>query len=509
MNKIFGLLSVLAVVAACGSETVDVSAPRTRPVPDTEGCYDVGQDPHTFACTPGCNYLEGSLRPFHGITTGICVLACHADGHLVPVCFPREDAGTDASDASTDNAPVDTTDVAITEDAMPVDIPHVRCMSDTECDDRDEATTDRCDLAGGVCHHTRTVVEAPFDPVMRQMVRSLCEQPIMCSTGNAVELRAGCGGGEFVWMELGYPLDVAFNMPPPSGRIHIAPRLSAGDPRDSFRVRAFINASRTPVIDRVMSVAEIERGVDVSVTTAGDVLLLFLPAGDSLLTTTLQWDLPVGRLTDGEGRNLSTCLQAGPFVSIPQHGFLHLQESVSGRLECVGTVLRPDSLGGPRAGWAREVSDTTLYYIDFPPSPFGRVYSFATAREAVSWIESPIGLQTMCTTVLVLPDHTFSSLTGSARVNIGVRPGAYVEWSDATGIVHQGIADQRFSITETEWPIGVPFTGTLYGTLVGMPTSVTNVTDMLGRYRMSSSPLGTALGARGIFLAATMNHYND
>lgn len=510
MKTLIGLLMVL-VLAACSSEAVDVSAPTTRRTPDAWGCYNVGEDPNSFSCTPGCNYLEGNLRPFHGDMSGICVLACHANGRLVPSCSAREDAGADASEAAAnDGPPVDTTDVVMTEDATPVDVPPVRCMSDMECNDRDEMTTDRCDVMSGLCHHTRTIVtEPPFDPVMRQAVRNLCEQPRTCVGGNQVELRSGCGAGwETIWLELGYLFDLAYSTVPSSGIIHVAPRLSAGDRRDSFRVRVIINASRTAVIDRVMSVAEIERGLDVPVTMAGDILFLFLPAGDSLFTTVLQWDLPAGHVTDGEGRNLSTCLQAGPFTSIPQHGFLRLQEGTDGRLECTGRVLRPDSLSGPTSGWARELSSSILYYIDFPPAPSRRVYSFATAREAVSWIEPPHGLQTLCTAVLVLPDGTFSSLVGSSRVNMGLRPGVFTEWSDAMGIVHQGIADARFTIIETPWPIGIPFTGTLYGTLVGMPTTVTNITDMLDRYTIRSAPPGTALGARGTYLAARLVDYN-
>jgi hypothetical protein len=364
-----------------------------------------------------------------------------------------------------------------------------------------------------VCNHTRTVVEAPpFDPVARQMVRNLCEQPRVCSTGNAVELRSACGAGwETTWLEMGYLFDVAFSTIPSSGIIHVAPRLSAGDRRDSFRVRVVINSSMTPVINRVMTVAEIEGGVDVPVTTNGDILFVFQPAGESLYTTALQWDLPVGHVTDGEGHNLSTCLQAGSFTRIPQHGFLHLQEVTDGRLECAGRVLRTDPVGGVMVGWAREEASDALFYVYFPPAPFRTVYAFATAREAMGWINPPQSLQTLCATVLVLPNGTFSSLMGSSRREIGLRPGTYADWTDSTGGRHQGIASSNFTLLETPWPVGVASVCSLYGQFVNADIDhrcVIDATPLLPRYRIVSAPVGTGRDARAWYTLADLDGYS-
>jgi hypothetical protein len=516
MSKFIGLtVLAFAALVGCGSETVDVSAPtRTPPMADHEGCYNVGEDPHTFGCTPGCNYLEGTLAPFHGVTAGICVLACHANGRLVPSCSAREDAATDTNDAAADDGPsVDTTDVVMTEDTMPVDLPHVRCMNDLDCDDRDEMTTDRCNLVTGVCNHTRTV-EPPFDPVMRQAVTNLCEQPTECSSGNAARLRFACGTyGVTTWNELGYLFDVSFEMPPSSHVVHIRPRLSAGDPRDSFRVRVIINSSMTAIIDRTLTVAEIERGFAIPLTMAGDILFSFRPAGDSLFTRTLQWDLPVGHVTDGEGHNLSTCLQSGQFMPIPQHGFLRLQTGTDGRLECAGRVLRTDTPSGIMVGWAREESSSTLYYIHFPPAPSRYVYSFATAQEAIDWINPPLSLQTLCAVAMVFPDGTFSSLMGVSRVEVGVRPGVYVDWRDTMGMRHEGITGYDFVIHETRWPVDAAYGCSLYSQLAPMRDPdhlcAIDVTSILSRYTVRSTPMASGFTAMAWRAVARIETYRE
>lgn len=295
-----------------------------------------------------------------------------------------------------------------------------------------------------------------------------------------------------------------------SGSVYIAPRLSAGDPRDSFRVEVRIDSSPLPLINRVMTVGEIESGLEIAMTMPVGIWISFHPAASSMLSRALQWDLPVGSVRDGRGgRVLTTCLQAGSFVLIPQHGFLHLQEGTDGRLECAGTPLRTDPVSGVMTGWAREEGSAALSFYYFPPSPGRQLYSFLSAREALDWIES-INLQSLCSVANVFPNGTLASLLGSGRVPlaIGVRPGVLVEWNDAWGR-HYGMADRSFTLIETSGPAAGSCSR--YGQFADVmpgPRCAIDMTSLLSRYRVVTAA-EMIPDSYMTFRAATLDTYHE
>lgn len=350
-----------------------------------------------------------------------------------------------------------------------------------------------------------------FDPTVRQMATSLCEQPRECLTGNQARLRGSCSNlhGPQPWNELGYVLSL--DLPTlSSGSVYIAPRLSAGDPRDSFRVEVRIDSSPLPLINRVMNVGEIEGGLEIAMTTPVGIWLSFHPAASSMLSRALQWDLPVGSVRDGRGGLvLTTCLQAGSFVLIPQHGFLHLQEGADGRLECAGTPLRTDPVSGVMTGWAREEGSAALSFYYFPPSPGRQLYSFLSAREGLDWVES-INLQSLCSVANVFPNGTLASLLGSGRapLAIGARPGVLVEWNDAMGR-HYGVADRSFTLIETPGPAAGSCSR--YGQFADVmpgPRCAIDMTSLLSRYRVVTAT-GMIPDSYMTFRAATLDTYHE
>lgn len=522
MNKLIGLagLMLIGLLGCASDEPVPPAPPRMA---DSEGCYNIGENPSPMlSCTPNCYYLSGSNRPYHGgpISTR-CVQQCLSSGQLTPYCVeaPVEDAGVQDAAADSSDVATDVIDVTPIEDATPdtppVDVQPARCESNADCDDHDPMTDDVCYSMTGVCHHTRTVIEAPpFDPVARQTLTSLCEQPVSCASGNEVRFGPQCDSSyaTSTWDERGYPLYLYFDAVPASRVIHVTPRLWVGDPRDSFRVQTGMNYATSTVIDRVMTVAEIERGLDFAVTMPGSIFLTLQPSSFSLYSTALQWALPPGSVTDGMGRALSTCLQVGRFTPIPQHGFMQLQTGTDGRLECAGRVLRTDPVSGIMVGWAREESSSTLYYIHFPPAPARYVYSFATAREAIDWL-SPQSRQTLCAVAMVFPDGTFSRLMGSSRVEVGVRPGVYVDWRDEMGNPHQGIAGYDFTIHETRWPTDTAYGCSSYSQFTPMRDPdhlcAIDVTPIVSRYTIVSAPMATGFMASAWRTVSRIETYHE
>ncbi len=350
-----------------------------------------------------------------------------------------------------------------------------------------------------------------FDPTVRQLATSLCEQPRECLTGNQARLRGSCSNthGPQPWNELGYVLSL--DLPALStGRVYIAPRLSAGDPRDSFRVEVRVDSGTVPTINRLMTVAEIESGLEITIIKPVGIWITFHPAASSIHSRALQWDLPVGSVRDGRGgRILTTCLQAGSFVLIPQHGFLHLQEGVDGRLECAGTPLRTDPASGVMTGWAREEGSGALSFYYFPPSPGRRVYSFLSAREALDWVES-ISLTSLCSVANVFPNGTLASLlgTGGRPLAIGVRPGVLVEWNDTMGR-HYGMADRSFTLVETPGPAGGNCSR--YGQFADVmpgPRCAIDMTGLLSRYRVVPA-MGMMPDSYAAFRGATLDTYHE
>ncbi len=519
------MIAFTCLLAACGSTTTVTQEP------DNHGCYPLGMDPDsTFACSPGCSYVAGSSMPYFGpIVMDPCLHVCHSNGRLSDTCqtIPNKvtaDAGQDVVDVSfPEDVPADgglLEDVSVDVGAdvftdVPTDVSTGRCASNNECDDHDGMTEDVCNTSSGICSHTRTVVETPpFDPMARQNLTNLCEMPIACPTGNTVLLRTTCSGaiGNTTWSEQGYPLALDVTGPLAGPILRIAPRLSIGDPRDHFRVVVAIGYTSPAIIDRTMSVAEIEHGFEVNVGTPGQaVRITFLPAGASMLSRSLQWDLPPGSITSGDGHAETTCLQVGYTMLIPQHGFLHLEEQLGGRLGCTGTPLRADAFGGIGVTWARSFSNPTLFYVNAPPVPWRYLYEFADTRESIGWINPSTTLYNLCASVLVADDETFAIFMRTLRhESIGLRPGLYVTWTDARGVSHRGITDRRFTILEASWPSDQAHLCSLYSVFTGRVdgTCPLDITTLMSRYTVTTPPIGMTLNPRAMFNDAQMVDYN-
>lgn len=337
----------------------------------------------------------------------------------------------------------------------------VTCSSDTECDDGNEVTDDWCETDNG-CHHGRvTVVEVPetFDPSdpRRQDAEVLCEEPTNCETGNTVRLW-GCTGyaGAEPWSERNYVMSFEIGGTT-SEIIHIAPRLWIGDTSDSFRVTVEAGYDRAPVVDREMSVAEIQDGFDIDRRRSDGRLesrisIVFEPIGD-VRSRALQWALLPGDVTDSVGMSLSTCLQTGTFMRVPAHGFLTFQEGPAGEPQCAGSVRAVDL--DPivfTESWVREESDPTIRFLYHPMGPGGWVISFDSTREMIDWVRSsyvPYWDDTdhFCARIRVVRDGTLAT-THPGR-SASFRPGVMLMWFDADGTWHFGVADRNFVIRDT------------------------------------------------------------
>ncbi|MBP6945569.1 hypothetical protein KBB85_06150, partial [Patescibacteria group bacterium] len=259
------------------------------------------------------------------------------------------------------------------------------------------------------------------------------------------------------------------------------------------------------------SVEEIEHGFEVSTSRSGGISIYFLPRRDAIFSRALQWDLPVGSVRDGrDGPALTTCLQVGPFVTIPQHGFLRLQESAGGRLECAGTVVRHDMVSGVMEGWAMEVGTAELVYVHFPPSPGRRIYHFRS-HEAVDWLQSSLDQHTVCARALILPPDALSPLLGlGVRQDIGVRPGVSVRWTDTAGMIHTGVADREFTVIESPMLTDGAICSTYdaFRDIIPIPRRQceVDITSTLSRY-MIRSGAGVTVHPAAMYSAARIHGY--
>ncbi len=320
------------------------------------------------------------------------------------------------------------------------------CEVDDDCEDGDPDTADTC--SAGTCQRvTTTTIEipAPFDPSApeRQDARTLCEMPLTCETGNIANLNSTCYSevGRLPWSSYGYFLGVSHG-PLATTVIHAAPRLWVGDRRDRFYVTVTVDSARV-VVDREMDVEGIEAGFDIDIGDDGRSFTVhFQPAGE-LNSRTLQWAFLPGDIVDGDGNDLTTCLQTGHFVTVPQHGFLTLEVTDDNRLACTGVPRTVTPLPTLISGWVREESDPVLHYAYLPPAPYRRIFDL-TAVEGFDWI-GPVNEDTVCSEVTVVPD---GSLFGATHEEIGIRPGTLVTWTDDLGESHNGIADRNLTIRD-------------------------------------------------------------
>lgn len=436
------------------------------------------------ACTGGEVRVVRDVGPCDG--DSVCndfndesVDYCDTSGHCAHDFFVETPVGCE-SDSDCDDGDPASVDTCVAlecqHDRNTVTEVPVGCSADADCEDGDLSTADACiDL---VCHRTATiVVELPpdFDPsaASRQDARVLCEMPVSCPAGNAVEL-SSCFSqtGANPWDDRGYTLYVNMSRSTDTV-IHVAPRLWVGDPADRFHVTVSIDYPARTILETDLSVDEIQTGFDIDRTIPGMaflssyVTITLLPIGD-VHSRSLQWAVLPGDITSASGTALTGCLQTGPFVAIPTHGFLFFQEGPTGEPQCAGTVLRTDPWpggGGVTEGWVREESDPTLHYFYRPPAPGATIFDFATSREMVDWMQyrystySTSNAHLFCNLqVSVVPDGSLAT-SGLPHRMVGYRPGILVIWTDPAGYLRHGVADGNFTILDTGTATATNFDG--------------------------------------------------
>ncbi len=395
----------------------------------------------------------------------------------------------------------------------------VGCTSDTMCADRDEMTTEYCEVDSGicvrervvtagcetfadcddgdassvdtcvesVCNHTRDVT-APFDPASpeRQDVQALCEQPVSCDLGTGPSVSMSfttCRGTRDAWSQRGYSLWLQLSQPPDGlSRLHILPQLRAGNPDDLFRVSVYVEDIReAPVFVRDMTGHEIEaEGVTINVAPpaegewyAVNVLIYFdFAEPEAYRSRALQWALPIGSVTNADsGANYTPCMQVGRYTAVPQHGLLHLTENVLTREAlCTGTVRGPDAWTAGAVypqGLFRTVSDSRLSYI-VPFSSTNRLIQFSSLREFTDWFDSngdPTAAPTwhpatVCAMAGVYEDAALARALADYEIElVGTRPGTPVMWNDPSTGTHYGFADRQWVIRDIGPAMGYPMSG--------------------------------------------------
>lgn len=376
----------------------------------------------------------------------------------------------------------------------------VGCMSDVECDDQEEDTSDWCEPESGICNHERAVATScndfeecddgnpasvdrcvdgvchhdhetnVFDPAApeRQDAQLICEQPVQgCSWPQdqpyaEVSFFARCFNDRLLWNEDGYPFLVGFHNFEQTRTLRVRPQLRVGDPRDRYVVTVVLNSLLTePVLTAEMSVSEIEAGLEIIVDPAeiqfsyDAVIFMTLQPVGTVLSRSIQWGLPADGVIDIDtGETLTTCLSVGEFMDVPEHGFLHLGEGPNGEPVCDGEVVQAD-YDALAEGWVREQSNPRIYYAGTMVYP-ARIFSFATLRELLEWVYLIQGrsyrfggaYSYLCGGIGVVPDGSIAEAEYE-RENIGFRPGSLLQWTDQNdGLVHKGVADADFTILD-------------------------------------------------------------
>jgi len=383
---------------------------------------------------------------------------------LVAACGPQVEVRTErvgcTSNAQCDDGSEATDDYCSVSDGV---CNHVRmvataCMNDRQCDDHDDQTTDRCDTVTGICQHSRFV--PAYDPASpeRQDAAMICEDARCAppASGPYAEVmwavRCGVHVQRESWMETGYPLWIHLHRIGTLDRIRIAPQLRVGSQLDRYSVRLRMNEERsTPVAVRELSVAEIQRGFEIGIGSVprlqgwDDDLWIMLdlqPVGDAQ-SRTIQWALPTGGLTDAEtDADLVPCLTVGEFMTVPRHGFLHLQEDGM-TVQCAGSVRQLDIpyTDEMPSGLFRTQSDPAVTYVNTQTPP--TTVTFQGLRGFMDWFQP----NTVCAQVSVYPDSVIRRLP-DRHTTVGVRPGVAVVWHDAENVRHYGMADRDWVIRD-------------------------------------------------------------
>lgn len=334
------------------------------------------------------------------------------------------------------------------------------CRMDQDCDDRLDSTADHC--VDRTCHHTLTTpVPDPASPE-RQNARLLCETDQSCvrpASGPFAELYwiAQCdwfGFNNLSWDEQGYPFFVAIHRVGTVRRVHVRPQLRVGDRMSRYRVTLQRNdtfASTPFLIDRELSVAEIEAGFEIELGSARlvgweDVInlsFLLRPIGEPSART-LQWALPPDGVVDLDRRvPLNRCLAVGRFQRLPENGLLRIGTSTDGRPACQGTPRRIElgdfSRENPYGGLVREAGSPELSYVDVAGR---RILRFRGLLEFADWYRP----SQACAQVHTIPDGSLALLSDWERREVGIRPGIMVTWLAADGTRRRGMADRGFVI---------------------------------------------------------------
>lgn len=400
------------------------------------------------------------------------------------------------------------------------------CETAIDCDDSDATTADACD--DGVCvltRHTTTEVEvevevpAPYDPRAYQDLAGYCPRDLTCTSGEGSFVRmqyGGCWtGAPELWRETGYSMVLTLeSFPTGLERIQIRPRLLAGDPDDTFRVRVEVDTDADGWPDSAVLVVE---KTPAELASDGLIVPVVAPTAEFVNSTnftinfdfvdrtgyksrTLQWAIPAGGIMDAAtGQDLVPCQLVGSYTDVPEHGMLRLDEGPGGEPRCEGTIRGVEawSVGYDfPSNLFRSESDSRLYYATDIALP-RRLIRFDTMREFVDWFRYPTGTgdpSTICAQVAVYSDaQMVRALAEFVPEVVGTRPGTPVTWFDYESRTQRyGIADRHWTIHDVGTSSAVPFAlyCSIYDVVPGLPRTPSCWLDLTGlapRYRIQSA----------------------
>lgn len=454
------------------------------------------------------------------------IISCGSSGTVLPSDNPLAPQGGCRTNSECDDGDVRTEDrCAITPATFGV-CHHIRsvfsiCLSNLDCDDQRSDTDDEC--RNSICHHT-VISDAAATREERQNARFICEDDVSCrpsSTGPILTLDPSTACATRTtrdpWREDGYPLILHLDNASELSRISLRLRLRVGDPRDLFRMNVWMNtpAPRAPDFVHTMSAPEIESGIVLAVPSgrvagSADRVTLFI-----LLTVigapnarTIQWGLAVDALHDETNRiPTPTCAASGLFMETPRHGILRLVNGANGEPQCAGapTTFDWETIPPIGVGLARERNDPTLFYVS--DSSTRRIIRFPGVAGLADWFLP----STACAVAKVMPDGALSTLHWP-EYTTGIRPGVAVAW-ESGGALRFGITDFSWRIRAYDTPMpdnaGICTRANTF--LMTLDTRIPPCRLLLenGASRYLILPLTTGWDARTAYDRATLETYAD